>query len=144
MAFPRIFYAMAQDEMLFRSLAAVHPRFLTPHRAIAFTAVVALTYVSVRTFEQLAEAMVIGTEPFNLLLVLAVLNLRRTRPALARTYRIPGYPWVPIVFLVAMTGVLTNALIEHPRSTLLSIGITLLGFPIFAVRRSLAREPIAR
>ena len=140
MAFPRVFYAMAQDEVLFRSLAAVHPRFLTPHRAIAFTAAVALIYVSVRTFEQLAEAMVIGTEPFNVLLVLAVLTLRRTRPAQPRPYRIPGYPWVPLVFLVAMIGVLLNALIEHPESTLLSVGITLLGVPIFALLRTFVRK----
>lgn len=113
-----------------------HPRFLTPHRAIAFTAAVALIYVSVRTFEQLAEAMVIGTEPFNVLLVIAVLKLRRTRPALPRPYRIPGYPWVPLVFLVAMIGVLLNALIEHPESTLLSVGIILLGVPIFALLRT--------
>jgi basic amino acid/polyamine antiporter, APA family len=138
MAFPRVFYAMAQDEVLFRSLAAVHPRFLTPHRAIAFTAGIALIYVSARTFEQLAEAMVIGTEPFNVLLVFSALMLRRTRPALPRPYRIPGYPWVPLVFLVAMAGVLLNALIEHPGSTLLSIGMTLLGVPIFVVRRRLA------
>ena len=142
MAFPRVFYAMARDEVLFRSLAAVHPRFLTPHRAIAFTAAVALIYVSGRTFEQLAEAIVIGTEPFNVLLVLAVLVLRRTRPALPRSYRIPGYPWVPLVFLVAMVGVLLNALIEHPGSTLLSIGMTLLGVPIFAVRRRLAAASV--
>ena len=135
LAFPRVFYAMGQDEVLFRSLAAVHPRFLTPHRAIAFTAAVALIYVSARTFEQLAEAMVIGTEPFNVLLVLAVLLLRRTRPRLPRPYRIPGYPVAPVVFLLAMIGVLLNALLEHPGSTLLSVGITLLGVPIFAVLR---------
>ena len=93
-----------------------------------------------RTFEQLAEAMVIGTEPFNVLLVLAVLMLRRNRPGLPRSYRIPGYPWVPLVFLFAMIGVVVNAPIEHPESTLLSVGISLLGVPIFASRRIYVRK----
>ena len=53
---------------------------------------------------------------------------------------LPGYPWVPLVFLVAMIGVLLNALIEHPESTLLSVGITLLGVPIFALLRTFVRK----
>jgi APA family basic amino acid/polyamine antiporter len=140
MAFPRVFYAMAEDGVFFRSLAAVHPRFLTPHRAIAFSAVLAVLYIFfVRTFEPLAEAVVVGTGPFDVLLVLAVFVLRRTRPDIPRAYRTLGYPWVPLVFLVAAGVLLTNALVEHPVSTAVSIGITLFGAPVFFAWRHFVR-----
>jgi basic amino acid/polyamine antiporter, APA family len=139
MAFPRVFYAMAEDKVFFHSIAAVHPRFLTPHGAIAFSAGLAVLYVSIRTFEQLAEALIIGTWPFDALLVVAVFVLRRTRPDLPRPYRTFGYPWVPLIFLLASMGLLTSALVEHPQSTLLSLGITLLGIPVFFVWRVFSR-----
>jgi amino acid transporter len=139
MTFPRVFYAMAEDGVFFRSLAAVHPRFLTPHRAIAFSAALALLYIFVRTFEQLAEAVVVGFWPFYVLLVLAVFVLRRTRPDTPRAYRTFAYPWVPLVFLVASVVLLTNALVEHPLSTGFSVGITLLGIPVFFAWRHLVR-----
>jgi APA family basic amino acid/polyamine antiporter len=130
---------MAEDGVFFRSLAAVHPRFLTPHRAIAFSAVLAVLYIFVRTFEPLAEAVVVGTGPFDVLLVLAVFVLRRTRPDIPRAYRTLGYPWVPLVFLVAAGVLLTNALVEHPVSTAVSIGITLFGAPVFFAWRHFVR-----
>ena len=137
MAFPRVFYAMAEDGVFFRSLSAVHPRFLTPHRAIAFTAALAVLYISSRTFEQVIEAVIVGMWPFEFLLVLAVLILRRTRPDAVRPYRTFGYPWVPLVFLAAVALLLTNTLTEHPVSTAVSVGITLFGVPVFFAWRRL-------
>jgi basic amino acid/polyamine antiporter, APA family len=140
MAFPRVFYAMAEDGVFFSSLSAVHPRFLTPHRAIAFTAALAVLYISSRTFEQVIEAVIVGMWPFEFLLVLAVLILRRTRPDAVRPYRTFGYPWVPLVFLAAVALLLTNTLTEHPVITAVSVGITLFGVPVFFAWRRLVRN----
>src|SRR5439155_4215309 len=51
---PRTFFAMAEDGMLFKPIAAVHPRFQTPHVAIALAAALGIVFVLLRTFEQLA------------------------------------------------------------------------------------------
>ena len=128
---PRIFFAMADDDLFFRPIAAVHPRYRTPWAAIALAALLGIGYVSVRTFEQLANSFILGIWPFYALAVGAVFLLRRNRPELERSYRTVGYLWVPLVFLLASLAMLLNALVEQPRSTLFGFGIILLGVPVF-------------
>lgn len=133
---PRVFYAMAADRLFPRTIAAVHSRYRTPHAAIALTGALAILYISIRTFEQLAEAYIIGIWPFLALAIVGVFILRRRRPDLSRPYRAFAYPLVPLVFLVASAGLIGNALVRHPGSTLFSFAITLLGVPVyFAWRR---------
>jgi basic amino acid/polyamine antiporter, APA family len=128
---PRVFFALARDGLFFRPVAAVHPVFGTPHVAIALAAGLGIAYVSVRTFEQLAEAFVLGIWPFYILCVMAVFLLRRRRPDAARPYRTWGYPWVPALFLLASLGMLGNALARQPLSTLLGFAIILSGVPVY-------------
>ena len=56
MAIPRVFWAMADDGLFFRTVAAVHPRYRTPHVAIVSLAGLAIIYLLFRSFEQLIEA----------------------------------------------------------------------------------------
>ena len=133
---PRVFYAMAGDGVFFRSLAAVHPRYGTPHVAITFYIALALLCVATRTFEQLIEAFVLGVWPFLALAVGAVFILRRRRPELPRPYRTAGYPMVPAIFLAAVIGVVAATLIQRPTSTFVSLGIIALGLPVYWLWRA--------
>jgi amino acid transporter len=134
---PRILFAMADDGLFFRPVAAVHPRWRTPWGAILLAAALGVGYVSVRTFEQLADAFILGIWPFYALAVGAVFRLRHRRPELERPYRTVGYPVVPLVFLLASLAMLLNALVEQPGSTLFGFGIILLGVPVFHGWRAL-------
>ena len=137
---PRIFYAMAEDGLFFRPIAAVHPRFRTPYAAITMAAVLGIGYVSFRSFEELADAFILGIWPFYALAVLAVFTLRRKRPELERPYRTWGYPVVPIVFLLASVAMLLNAAIRETVPTLFGFGIILLGIPVFFAWKGARRE----
>ena len=128
---PRIFFAMADDGLFFRPIARVHPVYQTPWAAIALAAGLGVAYVSVRTFEQLADSFILGIWPFYALAVGAVFILRRTRPGHPRPYRTIGYPWIPLLFLVASLAMLLNALVEQPGSTLFGLGVILLGIPVY-------------
>jgi APA family basic amino acid/polyamine antiporter len=57
--------------------------------------------------------------------------LRRTRPDWPRAYRTPGYPLVPILFVLAMLALLANSLREHPEVTLGTIGVVAAGVPLY-------------
>ena len=129
----RIFFAMADDGMFFRSIARVHPRFQTPDRAILLTAALSMALVFSRSFEALTETFVVAIWPFYGLCVAGLLKLRRTRPALPRPYRVPGYPLVPGIFLLAVAGLLLNALINEPLTTGATFGIILAGLPVYAL-----------
>ena len=54
-----------------------------------------------------------------------------------RPYRVVGYPWVPALFVVAMTGLVLNTLYERPIQSLLGVGLVALGVPFFRWRRTL-------
>jgi basic amino acid/polyamine antiporter, APA family len=139
---PRVFYAMAAEGLLFAPLARVHPRFGTPHVAVASFALVALACVWSRTFEQLTEAFVLGIWPFLALAAAGVLVLRRTRPDLARPYRTPGYPAVPLVFVAGTLWIVGSALVARPVTTLAGVGLTLLGVPVYLVWRAARRRAV--
>ncbi|HET8656825.1 MAG TPA: amino acid permease [Longimicrobiaceae bacterium] len=132
---PRIFFAMAEDGLFFRPIAAVHPRWRTPWAAIALAGLLGIGYVSVRTFEQLADSFILGIWPFYALAVGAVFLLRRARPDAPRSYRTVGYPWTPLLFLAASLAMLGNAVVEQPVSTLVGFGIILLGVPVYYLWR---------
>jgi amino acid transporter len=135
MCYPRIFYAMAEDRLFFRRIAAVHPRYATPHAAIALTATLAVCYLWVRTFEQLIEVFVLGLLPFWALGAGAVILLRRRRPDAIRPYRTPGYPYVPVLFIIATAGLLLNSLFLRPGPTVASFVAILAGIPVYHLWR---------
>jgi amino acid transporter len=140
---PRVFYAMAEDGLFFRRLAAVHPRHRTPHVAVALVAAMAVALAALLSFDQLRELLVVGVWPFLALSVLGVPILRRRRPGVPRPYRTPGYPLVPLAFVAATLAVLVNIAVQHPRSTLASFAFTLLGVPVYVGWRRAGGVPAA-
>lgn len=128
---PRILYAMAEDRLFFKPIAWVHPRWQTPTTAILLCSALGVAYVMSSSFEQLADSFIIGIWPFYAGAVGAVFVLRRRRPDLPRPYKTTGYPFVPLVFLIASILMLGNSVIEEPRRTLLNFGIILIGIPVY-------------
>lgn len=131
MAIPRVFWAMADDGLFFRFVAAVHPRYRTPHMAITATAVLSVVYLALQTFEQLIEAFILASLPFWALSVASVFVFRRRRPEAPRVYRTPGYPVVPLLFVAAMVMLVANSLAAHPEATVTSLGAVLAGVPLY-------------
>ncbi len=124
---PRVFVPMASDGVFWPSLGAVSARTGVPVRAVLVSAAVGCVFVAVRSFEQLSDAFVVGLFPFYALAVAGVVRLRRTEPELARPYRVPGYPWVPGVFLVGAAGVMAGALLDADRTGLVALGVVVAG-----------------
>jgi basic amino acid/polyamine antiporter, APA family len=140
---PRIFFAMADDGLLFRPVAAVHPRYQTPYVAIALAALLGVAFVLARTFEQLADTFILAIVPFYALAVAAVFPLRR-RPGYGPSFRLPGYPVVPALFVLTSVGVLGSAIVDPVSRwpTLAVIGVVLAGIPVFYYVRRRAEPEI--
>lgn len=112
----------------------------TPYVAIALGAALGVVFVLSRTFEQLADAFVVAIAPFYALAVAAVFRLRR-RAGASATFRAPGYPVVPALFVVAMLFLLGNAVVA-PATRWPALGVVLAGIPVYALieRRGLRRR----
>ena len=127
---PRIFFAMAENGLFFRGVASVHRRFNTPYVAIGLAAALAIVFLMIRTFEQLADAFVLGIWPFYAGAVAAVFVLRRKQPDLERPYRVWGYPFTPMLFIGASVFLLANSLVSD-FNALIGFAIILAGIPVF-------------
>jgi APA family basic amino acid/polyamine antiporter len=127
---PRVYFAMAQDGLLFRWIAALHPRFQTPHRAIILQAIWALVLVATGTYRALFTRVIYTEWIFFGLMVLGLFLLRR-RPSYAPTYRTWGYPVLPAIFILASFFIVANQIVSEPRNSLLGLGMVAVGLPVY-------------
>jgi basic amino acid/polyamine antiporter, APA family len=132
---PRVYFAMAQDGLFFRKLAEVHPRFGTPAVSIIAGTVWAMVLAASGTFEQLLTYVVFVGWIFYALGAACVFVLRRTRPDADRPFRVPGYPFTPLLFIVAAVALVGNTIATQPGRAAVGIGVVLLGLPVYYVWR---------
>ncbi|HEX7024876.1 MAG TPA: amino acid permease [Gemmatimonadales bacterium] len=130
MVAPRVYYAMARDRLFFEGIAQVHPRFGTPARAIMLQALLASVMVALGTFGQVVAYLIFVTVLFVALTVAALFVLRR-RQAAPGTYRTPGYPATPLVFLVLVAVLLFLLASNNPKQAALGTAVVALGWPVY-------------
>jgi APA family basic amino acid/polyamine antiporter len=137
---PRVFYAMANDNLFFKKLAEVHPRYKTPAAAIVGLGVWSAVLVcagEMGSFKALIEGVVFIGWIFYGLGGAAIFPIRRASAGQPVPYRVPGYPWTPILFVLAATAIVGNAVyaaFQDPvqfRNLKFAIVLLLLGLPAY-------------
>lgn len=141
---PRVFFAMARDGVFFRRLGEVDPRFGTPAFAILTSSAWAIALAASGTFEQLLTYVVFTAWIFYALGALAVLRFRRTRPGAERPFRVPGYPWTPLLFALAAVAIVVSTVVGQPARAALGLGVVLAGTPAFWLWRRGSASDAAR
>jgi basic amino acid/polyamine antiporter, APA family len=132
---PRVFFAMANDNLLFKKLAEVHPRFGTPAAAVFILGVWSCILTLLGGFEKLANGAILIGWIFYGLGAAAIFPIRSTNQGKTIPYRVPGYPITPLLFILSALAIVGNAVygaIEDPHQftyLLVAIGIMLLGLP---------------
>jgi basic amino acid/polyamine antiporter, APA family len=107
---PRVFYAMAKDNLFFKKLAEVHPRFQTPAAAIVALGIWSSLLACAGKFSELIGGVIFIGWIFYGLGAAAIFPLRRASHGRAIPYRVPGYPWTPLVFVLAASALVGNAI----------------------------------
>jgi APA family basic amino acid/polyamine antiporter len=132
---PRVYYAMARDGLFFQRLAEVHPRFRTPAFAVIAGAVWSAILAVTGTFEQLLTYVVFIGWIFYALAAASIFVYRRRVPEAVRPYRVPGYPWTPLLFIAAAAALAFNTIATQPVRAGIGLGIVLLGAPAYLIWR---------
>src|SRR5882672_7991815 len=130
---PRVYYAMARDGLFFRTLGDVHATYGTPAVSIVAGTVWAMVLAVSGSFEQLLTYVVFVGWSFYGLGAACVVVLRRTQPDADRPFRVPGYPWTPLLFIVAAVALVGNTIVTQPGRAAVGIGVVLLGLPVYFV-----------
>ena len=128
----RLPFAMARDGLLPRVFATVTRRTRVPAAAIVLIGVCTVGFAFSGTFDVITDSIVFMLLLFNGMGVAAVYVLRRTLPAVARPYRVWGYPVVPALFLAATAYLMINTLLATPLRALAGSAVVALGLPIYA------------
>jgi APA family basic amino acid/polyamine antiporter len=130
LAGPRVYYAMAQDGLTFRWLAAVDPRRQTPHLAIAAQALWSSILVASNSYRAL-YTRVVYTEWFFFALLAAGLFVLHRKPEYRPAVLKRGYALISALFIVASVAIAINQCVANPRDGSLGLGLLLLGLPVY-------------
>ena len=146
---PRVFYAMANDNLFFKKLAEVHPRFHTPAAAVIGLGVWSCVLVSageLGSFKKLIEGVIFIGWIFYGLGAAAIFPIRRASKGLPIPYRVPGYPWTPVIFVLAAAAIVGNAIYvafldpDQFKNLTAAMVIMLLGLPAYFFWRKRAKQ----
>ncbi|MGE0641358.1 MAG: APC family permease [Thermoanaerobaculia bacterium] len=131
----RIYHPMAEDGLFFRSLAKIDPVRRVPLRSLWAQSLWAVLLTLSGTYSQLYTFCIFAGLLFHLAAGLTIFVLRRREPGRERPYRVWGYPWVPLAFLLATAILLVNTLLERPVESLAGLGLVALGLPAYWLLR---------
>jgi basic amino acid/polyamine antiporter, APA family len=128
---PRVYYAMAQDGLFLRSVAAVQPRFGTPARAILLQGTIATSLIAVSSFQQIISYFIFVAVVFLALAAAGVFLARSRESTETPVFTIPGYPAPPLIFLLLVSLLLVLLALHSPRPAILGTAIVLMGLPVY-------------
>jgi len=138
----RVYYAMARDDLFFKSAGLLHPRYKTPTVALIVQAVWTCLLCLSGTYTQLLNFVIFAALVFYMLTAVGLFALRVKRPTADRPVRAPGYPWLPGLY-VLMTGVIAADLLTQDATrtySALGLGLVLLGVPVYFGWRALVKR----
>lgn len=129
--YPRIPFALAKDGLFFPQIAAVSEARRTPSNAILLVGIWSSVLVLAGSYTEILGFVAFVIHFFICLAVLAVIVMRIREPDLVRPYKVWGYPWTPIVFLLVSAGYLINLIVTRPDSVLIGVAIVAAGLPFY-------------
>jgi basic amino acid/polyamine antiporter, APA family len=128
---PRVAFAMARDGQFFSAFGTLGTRSHAPVFSIATYAAVAGILAASGTYDQLTDLTVFAYAIFYVLTAASLFVLRRTKPDAVRPYRTIGYPWVPLVFVIASGWLVINMVHTNPLEAWLVLVLLACGVPAY-------------
>jgi APA family basic amino acid/polyamine antiporter len=132
----RVYYAMSQDGLFFKSVARLSPNGVPVNSLWVQCLWTCLLCLS-GSYGQLLDYVIFAALGFYLLTILGLFVLRRTQPDAPRPYRAFGYPLLPAIY-IAMAGWICVVLLRYkPQYTWPGLILVLLGVPVYLVWKRL-------
>ncbi len=139
---PRVYFAMAEDGLFFRSVAWLSRRTRVPVVAIVLQGVVAMIIAVSGRYEQILSYVVTMDWLFFGWTATCLFVFRRRE---ARTggpnrvaYRVPGHPFTTGLFVAVAWLIVLNTLYKFPGNAFTAFGIMLAGIPVYLFWRRFA------
>jgi APA family basic amino acid/polyamine antiporter len=131
LAGPRVYYAMAMDGLLFKWVAKLHPVRRTPDRAIILQGLWASVLIASGTYGALVSRVIYTEWIFFGLMAVGLMVARRR--GLARSYSVPGYPFVPILFALSAFATAIHEMVAKPEDSIKGLLMVVVGLPVYFI-----------
>jgi APA family basic amino acid/polyamine antiporter len=138
----RVYYAMSQDGLFFKSVGKLHPCYKTPVAGLLVQAAWTIVLCISGSYGQLLDYIVFAVLLFYILTIVGLFVLRFKRPHAQRPYKALGYPVLPALYIVLAAWICIALLRYKPQYTWPGLVLVLLGIPVYlfwAWRRREAR-----
>ncbi|WP_027485033.1 amino acid permease [Rhodanobacter sp. OR87] len=132
----RVLQVMGADGLFFRVVARLHPRWRTPNTALLLLSGWAIVLALSGSYGQLLDYATFG-DWLACAIGVATLFWYRRHDRASGGFRVPGYPWLPLLFIAAVTAVVLLSLRDNPRNSGIGLLIMLAGVPVYALWRHL-------
>jgi APA family basic amino acid/polyamine antiporter len=136
----RVAYAMAKDGLFFRATGKLNDKGV-PGTALVFQGMWIIILILLRTrkpdgsygnlYSNLLDYVVFAALLFYVLTIGGIFLLRWKRPSAERPYKAFGYPVLPLLYIVAATGIMVVLLLYQTQTAGMGMAIVLLGVPVY-------------
>jgi APA family basic amino acid/polyamine antiporter len=140
----RVYYAMARDNLFFKSTGTLHPTYRTPAVALVVQAIWTSVLCLSGTYGELLNYVIFAALLFYMITAIGLFLLRAKRPTAERPVRAPGYPLLPALYVVATGALCVNLLFQQTRYAGLGLIIVALGVPVYFVWKAVVGRVNAR
>jgi APA family basic amino acid/polyamine antiporter len=135
----RVYYAMSQDGLFFRSTGRLDRRGV-PRNSLWMQCAWACLLCLSGQYGNLLDYVIFAVLVFYVLTIVGLFVLRRTRPDAPRPYRAFGYPVLPALYIVMAVWSCVVLLRYKPQYTWPGLILVLLGVPVYVVWRMAANR----
>jgi APA family basic amino acid/polyamine antiporter len=139
---PRVYYAMARDQLFFDKAGKLHPIYRTPVFGLIAQALWASLLCISGTYNELLNYVIFATLIFYLLTTVSLFRLRRLRPDLPRPVKAFGFPLLPALYICANAFLLIVLLADPQQRKFSALGLLIVatGIPVYLVWRRGSRH----
>ena len=135
----RVLQTMGADGLFFRATGRLSPRTRVPQAALAVLGGWAIVLTLSGSFGQLLDYTTVGEWLGHAFGIATLFWYRRALADEPSPYRVPGYPWLPLLFVGTVLGVVAAVAIHAPRDAGMSLLVIALGVPVYLAWRRLGR-----
>jgi APA family basic amino acid/polyamine antiporter len=131
---PRVYYSMAKDGYFFKFASKIHSVYRVPSKSILLQCLIAIVIVLSGSLDKILTYMGFSLGIFPILAVIGVFKLRSLKKS---AYKMPGYPVIPIVYILAGVSILTLGFLQGPVPSLIAVLTVAAGIPAYFIFKAI-------
>jgi APA family basic amino acid/polyamine antiporter len=125
---PRVYYSMARDKCFFKFVSDIHPVHKVPAKSVLLQGLIAIIILVSGSFDQILTYMGFSLGIFPILAVAGVFKVRRSKMS---PYKMPGFPVVPVIYILAAVMILILGFLRSPAPSSIAILTVVVGVPAY-------------